>query len=148
MSLAEDFDGECVDDFVQFGRDIFFITSYRSAKYCGLIQGDIVTLQTDDKSVHTYDSVTPMKKRIYSEASDKEMDLWVKITVPPAIRVTKTMKFVVTAFKKSCETNNTSYRRCGQFDHCIRSELFCDGVVNCALPSGMPYGELQPACIA
>ena len=135
MSLSEEFDGECEDDFVQFGRDVFFITSYRSVRYCGLIRGDLTALQKFNKS----EQVTPMKKRIYSESDDMEMDIWVKITVPAAISVVKSLEFVVTAFKKSCALGDSEYARCGQFPHCIRSELFCDGVVNCALP-GLAHG--------
>ena len=31
-------DGECEEDYVQFGRDILFITSHRSNKFCGNIE--------------------------------------------------------------------------------------------------------------
>ena len=30
--------GDCEEDYVQFGRDILFITSYRSDKFCHRIQ--------------------------------------------------------------------------------------------------------------
>ena len=42
MSLNEDKDGDCEEDYVQFGRDILFITSHRSNKYCGVIEGSLV----------------------------------------------------------------------------------------------------------
>ena len=32
---------DCEDDYVQFGRDILFITSYRSAKFCNKIQVNV-----------------------------------------------------------------------------------------------------------
>ena len=136
MSLTEEFGGVCEDDFVQFGRDVFFITSYRSLRYCGLIRGDQAALQSNKSHIK---EVTPMKKRIYSESNDKEMDIWVKLAVPPISSEVKTFKFVVTAFKKSCAQGDNEYARCGEFPQCIRSELFCDGVVNCALP-GLPHG--------
>ena len=42
MSLSEEQDGDCEQDYVQFGRDILFITSHRSNKYCGVIEGSLV----------------------------------------------------------------------------------------------------------
>ena len=42
MLLSEETEGECEEDYVQFGRDILFITSHRSSKYCGRIEGSLV----------------------------------------------------------------------------------------------------------
>ena len=42
MSLAEEQEGDCEDDYVQFGRDILFITSHRSNKFCGQIEGSLI----------------------------------------------------------------------------------------------------------
>ena len=36
--LAVEASTDCDDDYVQFGRDILFITSYRSDKFCHRIQ--------------------------------------------------------------------------------------------------------------
>lgn len=138
MYLADEFGGECEEDFIQFGRDVFFITSYRSIRYCGLIRGDVASIRAYNSSIHAQD-ITPMNNRIYSESNDREMDIWVKLEVPQAASEAKTVQFVVTPFKKSCAAEDIQYARCGKFPQCIRSELFCDGVVNCALP-GVPEG--------
>merc|ERR1719471_824189 len=71
MSLNEDKDGDCEEDYVQFGRDILFITSHRSNKYCGNIEGSLIQAQQDQNSTHDNknNNVTPLDKRIYSEDS-------------------------------------------------------------------------------
>ena len=79
--MADETGGECQDDYVQFGRDILFITSHRSNKYCGVIEGTVQT-PPPNASIEDTQSITPLDKRIYSESSDQEMDVWVKMTVP------------------------------------------------------------------
>ena len=138
MSLADEFGGECEEDFIQFGRDVFFITSYRSIRYCGVIRGELSSMRSYNNSLPAKD-ITPINARIYSESNDREMDIWVKLEVPQSSSEAKTVKFVVTPFKKSCAAEDIEYAKCGKSPHCIRSELFCDGVVNCALP-GVPEG--------
>ena len=131
---------ECEEDYVQFGRDILFITSFRSKKFCGDIHGSFpMTNNSSKKELPT--SVTPMSKRIYSESTDQEMDIWVKMTVPSPMEPQKTLSFVVTPFKKSCSSSNTSYHRCGKSGQCVKAQLFCDGTVNCALPTDIPTGD-------
>ena len=136
ISLSEEFDGGCEDDFVQFGRDVFFITSYRSGRFCGNIQGDLRNWEAGNKNV------TPMKERSYVELKDKEMDIWLKIIIPKSAFRIKTLEFLVTVLKKSCLLDNPEYQRCGPHPHCIQSHLFCDGLVNCAL-SDLPYGDFE-----
>ena len=137
---------ECEDDYVQFGRDILFITSFRSKKYCGVINGSFPTTNKSSKAELPI-SVTPMSKRIYSESSDQEMDIWVKMTVPSPMATQKTLSLVVTPFKKSCSSTNTSYQKCGKSGQCVRTQLFCDGTVNCALPTDYPIGNKKDALI-
>jgi len=142
-------DGECETDYVQFGRDILFITSYRSNKYCGEIQGRTVPLPLGvNSSAQREQSVdekapTPLSKRIYSESSDQEMDIWLQLEVPPAgWPGHKTVSLTVTPYKKSCGNEDHNHRRCSLSSReCIRRELFCDGRVNCALPSSKPPDE-------
>jgi len=136
ISLSEEFDGGCEDDFVQFGRDVFFITSYRSGRFCGNIQGDLRNWEAGNKNV------TPMKERSYVELKDKEMDIWLKIIIPKSAFRIKTLEFLVTVLKKSCLLDNPEYQRCGPHPHCIQSHLFCDVLVNCAL-SDLPYGDFE-----
>lgn len=60
MSLSDE--AECEDDYVQFGRDILFITSHRSNKYCGNIEGSLVvpTSQANNSTLENSNNVTPL----------------------------------------------------------------------------------------
>ena len=136
---------DCEEDYVQFGRDILFITSYRSKKFCGVINGTFPVLNKT-ASTELPIGVTPMMKRIYSESSDQEMDIWVKMNVPSSPNTHKTLSFVVTPFKKICSSSNSSYQRCGTDGQCVREQLFCDGTVNCALPMDRPPGNIETWC--
>jgi len=140
MWMADESGGECEDDYVQFGRDILFITSHRSNKYCGVIEGSLQS-PPQNASVEELQSITPLDKRIYSESSDQEMDVWVKVTVPTTGTRPKTLSLIVTPFKKSCTSMDKRYKRCGSSSHCVRAELFCDGAINCALPTRVPQDE-------
>lgn len=151
MSLEQEVDGECEEDYVQFGRDILFITSHRSNKFCGNIEGSPVVppismssnVSSEDSSAAKGANITPLDKRIYSEHSDTEMDIWIKVTVPQPGEghKPKTLSLVVTPYKKSCTPHDRRYKRCGASKHCIRSELFCDGTVNCAVNTKVPQDE-------
>ena len=142
MLMAEEIGGECQEDYVQFGRDILFITSHRSNKYCGVIEGSVQSPPTNT-SIEDMQSVTPLDKRIYSESSDQEMDLWVKMTIESLGTRPKTLSLIVTPFKKTCSSMDHRYKRCGSSTKCVRAELFCDGAVNCALPTKLPQGEVN-----
>merc|ERR1719232_1784206 len=146
MSLNEDKDGDCEEDYVQFGRDILFITSHRSNKYCGVIEGSLVPAPPPSGAANVTEdplaNVTPLDKRIYSEHADTEMDIWIKITVPHhSGSRPKTLSLIVTPYKKTCNNHDRRYKRCGASQHCIRSELFCDGTVNCAVNTQVPQDE-------
>jgi len=165
MKISPPLDGECEMDYVQFGRDILFITSHRSNKFCGTIEGSLpvppprpttttplssnATLGRTAKTTkegedgRTY-YATPLAKRVYSEGSDQEMDIWIQLAVPPADWPGhKTVSLTVTPFKKSCGKDDSTHRRCSSSSsrHCIRKELFCDGRINCALPNSKPPDE-------
>ena len=142
MSMADETEGECEDDYVQFGRDILFITSHRSNKYCGVIEGSLQS-PSSNTSIEEAQTVTPLDRRIYSESSDQELDVWVKITVPNTGNNPKTLSLIVTPFKKSCSSQDINYKRCGVSEKCVRAELFCDGAVNCAIPTKIPQGKLS-----
>ena len=60
MSLSDE--AECEDDYVQFGRDILFITSHRSNKYCGNIEGSLVvpTAGATNSTMENSNNVTPL----------------------------------------------------------------------------------------
>ena len=133
MLMAEETGGECQDDYVQFGRDILFITSHRSNKYCGVIEGSVRSLPQNSSNGDIQTITTPLDKRIYSESSDQEMDLWVKMTIESLGTRSKTLSLIVTPFKKTCSSMDHRYKRCGSSTNCVRAELLCDGVMNCAL---------------
>jgi len=161
MKISPPLDGECEMDYVQFGRDILFITSHRSNKFCGTIEGSLPvppprpttttpltsnatlgrTVKTSKEAEDYY--ATPLAKRVYSERSDQEMDIWIQLAVPPADWPGhKTVSLTVTPFKKSCGKDDTTHRRCSsKSSQCIRRELFCDGRINCALPYAKPPDE-------
>lgn len=130
----------CHDDFIQFGRDILFVTSHKSPKYCGMIEPP-VPREGNGMSGFTF-PFTPLAKRIYAEERDKEMDIWVRVTTPPLGAKPKTLTLVVTPFKKSCRPKDLYYRQCRYSTKCIRKELFCDGRVNCAWPYTEPADEV------
>ena len=66
MSLNEDKDGDCEEDYVQFGRDILFITSHRSNKYCGVIEGSLVPAPPSSGTVLTcLVSIAPEKNEFF-----------------------------------------------------------------------------------
>jgi len=153
MKISPPTDGDCEIDYVQFGRDILFITSHRSNKYCGTIEGAFPATKlattpptgniTSNQEETTVAPRTPLSKRVYREDSDQEMDIWLQLAVPPTDWPGhKTLSITVTPFKKSCKKKDNSYRRCSSsHSYCIRKELFCDGRINCALEGASPPDE-------
>ena len=131
---------ECEEDYVQFGRNILFITSYRSKKFCAIIEGSFSLKNIRINKEHS--PVTPISKRIYSESSDQEMDIWIKMKVPPSGSFQKNLTLVVTPFKRSCRSSDPSYQKCGKGGQCVRREFFCDGSVNCAFPEDSKTGRI------
>ena len=119
MSLSGSVETGCTKDFVQFGRDILFVTTHMSSKYCGKIE-----LPIHNKAG------TPLHSRIYHEQEDREMDIWMHITREN--QENKIVNMVVTPFMKTCKEEDRDYKQCGYRDYCISRELFCDGRVNCA----------------
>ena len=92
--------------------------------------------------------VTPMSARTYSESTDQEMDIWLKLTLSPSSSVIKTVSFTVTPFLISCGGKHLGYRKCGKAAHCIREQFFCDGTVNCgARNSAWPSGTRGMAVV-
>ena len=86
--------------------------------------------------------------RFYVEETDREMDLWIKISK----RTTsfnpqpRRLKLTVTVIKKNCGTHNPFYRQCSYSNHCIRREFFCDGRINCAWPDAEHGGTDEVKC--
>ena len=79
MSLEGSVRSGCHQDFVQFGRDILFVTTHLSPKYCG----DVVlpvSKEVDGATKFEFPG-SSLNKRIYREESDKEMDIWIHINI-------------------------------------------------------------------
>merc|ERR1719347_2447435 len=72
----EDFSGPCEENYVQFGRDIMFITSYQSKKICDYFEELNLKSTRNSSVVHK-----SLDERIYLEAEDNEMDLWIKLNL-------------------------------------------------------------------
>ena len=91
--------------------------------------------------------VTPMSARSYSESTDQEMDIWLKLTLSPSSSVIKTISFTVTPFLITCSGKHLGYRKCGKAGHCIREQFFCDGTVNCGVKNSVwPSGTSGHHC--
>jgi hypothetical protein len=138
MSLGSSVVG-CKTDFVQFGRDILFVTTHLSKRFCGVVNLP-VSKEVNGVRKFAFPGST-LKNRIYTEYSDREMDIWISINRPDDDQDEKTLTLVVTPFKKTCKTHDSLYKKCGYRSSCVRKELFCDGRVNCAWPDSEPRGK-------
>merc|ERR1719471_210185 len=142
MSLSGSIVSECKQDYVQFGRDILFVTTHLSQKYCGDVE---LPVPRSKNGVMSFDfPFTPLARRIYNEEEDKEMDIWLNINTRSRSRdQEKSLTLVVTPFKKSCATRDSLYQQCRFSTKCVRRELFCDGRINCACPYVEPADEVH-----
>jgi len=143
MSLAGSVQSGCPHDFVQFGRDILFVTTHMSSKYCGDIETPLTTDIAGVTNIHF--PVTPLASRIYREDSDREMDIWIHVTKED--QVEKILSLVVTPVMKNCKGKDRDYKQCGYRESCIRKELFCDGRVNCVSQHTKPSDESECATV-
>ena len=109
----------CTEDFLQFGRDVLFITTHlrlevkqnivfvtnifvSSAKVCGTISKFNLTEDlVSDRNVDL---------RHYSEETDTEMDFWIYMTNTG--RPDKYLDILVTPYRKVCDPRDHFYRAC------------------------------------
>ena len=139
MTLSGSTMSGCSEDYLQFGRDILFVTTHLSRKYCGDVE--LPVPRSKNGVVRFEFPFTPLARRIYNEEEDKEMDIWINInTRDLEENQHKTLTLVVTPFKMSCATRDSLYQQCRFSTKCVRRELFCDGRVNCAWPYVEPAG--------
>ena len=142
MSLSGSSLSGCGEDYLQFGRDILFVTTHLSKKYCGEVE--LPVPRSKNGLVRFEFPYTPLARRIYNEEEDREMDIWININTRNLDEnLHKTLTLVVTPFKKSCATRDSLYQQCRFSTKCVRRELFCDGRINCAWPYVEPAGELR-----
>lgn len=120
--------GECDNDnYLQFGRDVLFVTTHLSNKLC--------------------DNKTVIKDRQYTEIEDTEMDVWLVVT-NKNIRMHQNVVIVVTPVYKTSQCKNKvgSVHMCGNGQYCINRQLRCDGRVNCIHRDGRNTDET--GCVA
>ena len=141
MSLAGSMQSGCNTDFVQFGRDILFVTTHLSQKFCGLVNLP-VSEEVNGVTKFTFPGST-LNTRTYIEDSDREMDIWIHVSSPGDDLEEKTLSLVVTPVKKTCKRKDRNYKECGYRDSCVRKELFCDSRVNCASQDSKKTGNCQ-----
>lgn len=121
----------CQRDFLQFGRDFLFITSYKSPKRCGYVEPTRRILRDDGTLMKIQYGETGLGKREYIEDEQKEMDIWLSVFPPQHGQKHKELKLIVTPFKKECKDEDYYYWKCPSTNKCIKKELFCDGQINC-----------------
>jgi len=134
-TLKIDASSGCVNDYLQFGRDKFVITTHTSKKYCNVI--DHSRNVTDENgALIKYDfGDTAYAKREYIEIHDLEMDIWLQLQ-PAAKDKRKEVKLVVVPFRKSCDEDDEEYyKRCPRTGRCFRRQYFCSGLVKCDILS-------------
>ena len=124
-------------DCSEFGRDILFVTSHLSGKYCEM-------LVTPSKETYLTVPSLFVAQRNYLEEYDSELDIWIHIKVAPNQTATyKTLSLIVTPFRQSCNPRDSLYIQCGQARACVKREVWCDGRGNCPL-SGVAFsGEVK-----
>jgi len=132
---------DCKQDFVQFGRDQLFITTYTSAKFCRRIEAsEEVRDESGDLIRYNFGNVS-YTQREYIEDEDNEMDVW--LSLAPSRNV-KTVKLVVSPFRKKCSYEDEKYyRRCPGSGRCFKKDFFCSGLVKCGV---LPKSEYGLAC--
>lgn len=151
----------CTEDFLQFGRDVLFITTHLSEKVCGTISSlemqpsqpapaaaglgqasDTATssgLGQTSKLYHHQDNYT---HRNYQEESDTEMDIWVYMTKSKSSNSNKFFTILLTPYRKICDPQDHFYRACEKKNRrCVRTELWCDGQPNCPISSENTYPD-------
>jgi hypothetical protein len=115
----------CTQDFMQFGKDLLFITTSKSKKFCGRIPEPVKKFSHDNLPAG-FERDDFAKERIHKEYGTDEMDIWIQIQ--PGLG--KELVIVVTPHTV-CTKGKKGSRPCPNSSECVSSELFCDGMVNC-----------------
>jgi len=98
-------------DYVQFGKDVLFITSYKSQKFC--------------KKTSMMSGGAGASGRVHKQEGN-EMDIWIQLQPGH-----KELTLIITPFV-GCSTSNSKYKLCPNSSECVKTDLFCDGAINCA----------------
>ncbi len=132
-------------DYVQFGRDTLYVTTFKSPYFCGK-RSRKATVNSNGTSVFT----GGQGMRMYTEVVDHEMDVWLRLSPrsaeEAASKSPRLIYMTVTTIKKGCGQKDAFYRQCRHTSNCIRREFFCDGRVNCAWPDAEAGGTDEVDC--
>ena len=145
ISIDGSAEAGCKTDFIQFGRDILFVTTHLSQKFCGVLDSPVSTEVNGVTKLSFPGSI--LNTRTYVEDSDREMDIWIHVNSPHQDLEEKTITLVVTPFLKTCKRTDRQYQKCGDRRSCVRKELFCDGRVNCPWTDKEPRGMKYHVCV-
>ena len=133
-SVVEGNSQKSCKDYVQFGRDVAFISTYKSKKYCGQYKKlNYASATETELSVAKRDG-----SRMYTEHTDSEADLWLRIKSNSKRNdaFNRTIRLVVTIYKKSCGDKDFYWQKCKYSNNCVKKEFFCDKFPNCGWPLG------------
>ena len=131
LKLQTVFNSDCSKDYIQFGRDKLFITTFTSDKYCQRIE-PTRQIRSEDGALEKYDfGSTSYERREYVEETDNEMDVWINLSDmkdPSLSDNVKEVKLIVVPFRKRCtREDERNYRRCPVSGRCFKREYFCSG---------------------
>ena len=131
LKLQTIFNSDCSKDYIQFGRDKLFITTYTSEKYCERIE-ESRDIRSEQGHLLQYDfGRVSYDRREYVEDTDNEMDVWINLSDmkdPSLENNVKEIKLVVVPFRKKCTAEDErNYRRCPRSGRCFKREYFCTG---------------------
>jgi hypothetical protein len=103
-------------DYVQFGRDVLFVTNFQSQKYCGLRPKRDLIRKDENEAAEIG------KPRLYVEENDREMDIWltVKMSEDSEEWRPRNLTLVVTVFKPGCGSKDNYFRACPNTQNCVR----------------------------
>ena len=127
LKLPTVFNSDCSRDYLQFGRDKLFITTYTSEKFCDRIE-HTTDIRTETGQLVSYDfGAVPYERREYIEDTDNEMDVWITLD-PSHDNTNKEIKLIVVPFRKKCTAEDErNYKRCAGSGRCFKREYFCSG---------------------
>ena len=110
--------GNCTEDFVQFGRDVLFITTHLRF-HISIFSLEVLIFQFSDKLcgkilsklswAPSSSSEKTLPARNYIEDSDTEMDIWIYMIKSADF---KSLSLLMTPFRKICDPKDHFYRAC------------------------------------
>jgi len=143
LKLPTAFNSDCKSDYIQFGRDKLFITTYTSEKYCERIE-HTSDIRTETGQLINYNfGAVPYERREYVEDTDNEMDVWINLDSSHD-KTNKEIKLIVVPFRKRCTgEDQRNYKMCPGSGRCFKREYFCSEMVKCEVLNDI---EQRAAC--